>query len=309
MGHSGGVNAPDGLGRYLEALAVCLESPESDGEDVARRAYLSRYHFDRLVSRALDEPPAALRRRVLLERSAYALRHSSLAVIDVATQAGYASREGFTRAFTQAYGVSPSQWRSAHTAQYELSAPNGVHFHPPAGLSIRNDRELNEMDTMQQLMRFHVELVGQVVARLADVPEAELDRALDMDVEWCDAQPFSLRALVDGLVTQEERYAFAVQGRERPDGGTDVALLAARHAVAGPALVEFVDSVVGRRRLGDTFVMAECDPPRETTFGGAILHVLTFGAVRRTMALRALAAATGDESLGWGDPIGLFDVA
>lgn len=301
----------DDLSRYLDVLAVCLETPDASGADVAARAYLSRHHFDRLARAALGEPPAAFRRRILLERAAYALSTTDLAVVDVATQAGYDSREGFTRAFAGAYGRAPGRWRTEVSGRgsYELTAGNGVHFQPPSGLRIPEQRKVTEMNILPTLLRFHVDLVGAITVRIGSVDDAELDRRLDMDVEWVDAQPYSLRALVDGLVTQEERYLFAIRGEERPDPDTSVAGLRRRHEAAGPALAEFATDAVERGILGDTFVMAECDPPRSTTFGGALLHVTTFGAVRRTMALRALAAATGDDSLGWGDPIGLFDVA
>ncbi len=299
----------DPLGHYLGALEECLADPDATADAVAQRLFLSRRHADRLVGRDLGESAAALRRRVLLERAAYALLRSEAAVVDVATEAGYGSREGFSRAFADAFGASLGAWRQriGSLASCELVAPNGIHFHPPVGLRIRHRGEVHEMDALDTLMRFHVEVVGEILDRLSGVDAAELDRTLAMDIEWCDGGPVTLRRLADGLVTQEERYAYAVQGRPRPAGDSTPEALQARHRVAGPALVEFVEDVLAAGRLADTFVMAEHTPPRSTTFGGAVLHVITFGALRRTMTLRALAAATGDDSLGWGDPVGLFD--
>ena len=66
--------------------------------------HLSRFHFDRLVAAATGEPPATLRRRVLLERAAYRLVTTDRDVLDIAVEAGYASNEAFTRAFTRAFG-------------------------------------------------------------------------------------------------------------------------------------------------------------------------------------------------------------
>jgi AraC family transcriptional regulator len=45
-----------------------LEEREVTGVELARRAHLSRFHFDRLVAASLGESPAAFRRRILLER-------------------------------------------------------------------------------------------------------------------------------------------------------------------------------------------------------------------------------------------------
>jgi hypothetical protein len=58
----------DPFARFLEILADTMDDHEAQGDAVASRVPLSRYHFDRLVSAAAGEPPAALRRRILLER-------------------------------------------------------------------------------------------------------------------------------------------------------------------------------------------------------------------------------------------------
>jgi hypothetical protein len=63
----------DAFARFLEVLAASLDDHEASGEAPASRVHLSRYHFDRLVSAAAGEPPATLRRRVLLERAAHRL--------------------------------------------------------------------------------------------------------------------------------------------------------------------------------------------------------------------------------------------
>ena len=74
--------------------------------------HLSRFHCDRLVSAAAGEPPAALRRRILLERAAYQLITTDHDILRVAVEAGYASNEAFTRAFRRAFGLAPSRSRS-----------------------------------------------------------------------------------------------------------------------------------------------------------------------------------------------------
>ena len=55
-------------------------------------------------------------------------------------------------------------------------------------------------------------------------------------------------------------------------------------------------------RAGETFVDAICDPPESFTYGGVLAHVLTFSAVRRTMAIGALDSAEISD-LGSGDPM------
>ncbi|HEY3776059.1 MAG TPA: hypothetical protein VGL69_23875 [Solirubrobacteraceae bacterium] len=65
------MTAPDRLSRILELIEASLDEPDVAGEELARRAYLSRFHFQRLVHAALGAPPGAFRRRLLLERAAY----------------------------------------------------------------------------------------------------------------------------------------------------------------------------------------------------------------------------------------------
>src|SRR5712671_4615373 len=123
---------PDRLRFLIDTLIDALDE-RIDGDGLAKRAYLSRFHFDRLVARGLGEAPATFRRRLLLERAAWQLQTST--VTDAGLSAGYNSTEAFTRAFTRAYGAAPSRF-VAEQRRFRLSAPNGIHFHPPAGLHV-----------------------------------------------------------------------------------------------------------------------------------------------------------------------------
>lgn len=111
--------------RAIDVIEASLDEPETTGSDLADRAYLSRFHFDRLVSAALGEPPGGFRRRLLLERSAHQLVTVDTPVIDVAMDAGYASPEAFARAFARAYDVSPSDYRRGRPDRHDLPAAAG----------------------------------------------------------------------------------------------------------------------------------------------------------------------------------------
>jgi AraC-like DNA-binding protein len=95
----------------VDVLVDSLDDHAASSRAVASRVHLSRFHFDRLVSAAAGEPPATLRRRVLLERAAYRLITTDHDVLRMAVEAGYASNEAFTRAFAKAFGQAPSVWR------------------------------------------------------------------------------------------------------------------------------------------------------------------------------------------------------
>src|SRR6266545_8426803 len=59
----------DRLRSLIDILIQSLDDP-GRGDDLARRAYLSRFHFDRLIAAGLGEAPAGFRRRLLLEQAA-----------------------------------------------------------------------------------------------------------------------------------------------------------------------------------------------------------------------------------------------
>lgn len=306
----------DTLRTHLDALCEADGSPTGGAAEAAPAVFLSRSRFDHVVRDAMGESAGVFRRRVLLERAAYALLRTDATVLDVSVSAGFGSQEGFTRAFATAYGDAPGRWRRAHRddpghhRSFELGAPSGVHFQPPRGLRFPQNKEMNTMDLIIGMIRHHTDVIDALLRKLAPLDADVLDRPLDMDVEWVDAQPFSLRALADGLVTEEERYVFAVDGGTLPPHrDTTIAGLTTRQAIAGPALVGFVEDVVAAGRMGDTYVMADCPEDGERSYGGTIAHLVTFGAVRRTMAVRAYAALTGDESLGWADPAPVLDHA
>ena len=77
--------ARDRLRSLIDGVVESLDDP-ADGEKLARRVHLSRFHHDRLVAAAIGEPPGAFRRRLLLERAAHEL---SRGPPEVAVRAGY----------------------------------------------------------------------------------------------------------------------------------------------------------------------------------------------------------------------------
>jgi hypothetical protein len=98
----------------------------------------------------LGEPPAAFRRRLLLERAAWNISRGA-SVTDAGFDAGHGSTEAITRAFSRAYGVPPSRFAN-HTLDFRLEAPNGLHFHPPAGLLVPGGERSDVMDVTERLL-------------------------------------------------------------------------------------------------------------------------------------------------------------
>ena len=288
---------------FVETLASSLDDHEAGGEELAARAYLSRYHFDRVVSATAGETPARLRRRVLLERAAFRLVTTDATVLEVALEAGYGSNEAFTRAFRRAYGAAPAAWRTA-PGQIRLESRNGVHFHPPGGLRLPPRDEVTSMDLMTKMLEHHVWLVGEIVERAATLPEERLDAPIEVSVEGLDDQP-TLRSLLSRLVGQMDMWNAALESRAYDFGierDESIASIRKRLRNAGPAFLDHARDVITPNRLDETFVDAICEPPEVFSYGGMLAHVLTFAAHRRMLAIGALHSA-GITDLGAGDPM------
>ena len=293
----------DTFARFVDELADGLDDHAATGHDLASRVFLSRFHFDRVVVATAGETPSRLRRRVLLERAAYRLLTSEHGVLEVAHEAGYSSNEAFTRAFRRAYGVAPSVWR-AQPGRIQLTAPNGVHFHPPGGLRLPARDEVTSMDLLAKLLEHHVWLVGEIVERSGRLPADRLDEPITVSVEGVDDDP-TLRSLLSRLVGQMDMWNAAMENRAYDfDVERDESLRSIRGRLdsAGPEFLARAHEVIDESRLDETFVDATCDPPRVFTYGGMLAHVLTFAAHRRTLAIGALHSA-GITDLGAGDPM------
>ena len=159
--------ATDTFVAFVDLLADALDDHEATGRDLAARLYLSRYHFDRLISSVAGEPPSAFRRRILLERAAYRLVTTRRSILDVAVDAGYGSHEAFSRAFTRAYGIGPTRWRRQPDADPDRRPQRrpfpSTRRPAPAGS--------NEGDapwtSLTKMVEHHVWLTGEMVDRAA----------------------------------------------------------------------------------------------------------------------------------------------
>ncbi len=303
------MESADRLRWILDLVEASLDQPELTGDDLAARAYLSRFHFGRLAAAALGEPPGAFRRRLLLERAAHRLTSTRDPVIEIALGAGYGSPEAFARAFGRAYGVAPSGYRRdrasrpARPGQHDLAAASGVHFHPPGGLRLPAPTRSSDMDVLTGMLDHHLTLVGEIIDRTARVGDDVLDRPIELSVAGIDRDP-TLRSLTDRLVGQLEMWITSLEGGTVMPRGGDATPHGwrSRLEAAGPRFRELVLAPIRDRRADDTFVDAMCDPPETFTYAGVLAHVLTFSAVRRTMAIGALESA-GIADLGSGDPM------
>lgn len=271
--------ARDGLRTLLDALVESLETGGS-GEEVAARVHVSRFHFDRIVGAALAETPGAFRRRLLLERAGFSLAGGA-SVGEAALEAGYQSPEAFARAFRRAHGVAPSAF-AASALPFRLSAPNGIHFHPPGALLVAGGERSDTMDLTDRLLEHDVWLTGRLLDAADELPADTLAEPLEVEGE-------TLGSMLERLVWSKEMWTAAVEGRpmpERREGSPEC--LRKRLAEAGPAFIEIVAGAGARRAWDTAFVDATCEPPESFTYGGMAAHVVTWSAHRRHIVLEAL---------------------
>ena len=289
--------------RLTATVLASLDEPSATA-DLARRALWSRTHFYRLFRSAIDETPAGMRRRLLLERAAWQLGRTQRSVTDIGLDAQYGSLEAFTRAFRRAYGISPSLYRRLGPTHFHLAARSGIHFlsGSPSGGSA--------MDLFDRFAGHDSWHTRRLLEQAATLSDEQLDKPLKGSIPlfpFCEADK-NLRELLDRLVRTKEVWALALAGRPLPPGDNGIegadrssAGLLARYDKADAEFTALLRDVRDRGAWDDTFVDALCEPPETFTFGGVFAHVITFNIYRRLTAMAALEAA-GVKDLGMGCP-------
>ncbi|MFC5406570.1 AraC family transcriptional regulator [Cohnella soli] len=127
---------------WLDRMNSAMEYVEThlteiiDFEQVARKAFCSTYHFQRMFSFITNVPLSEYIRRRRLTLAALELQQKGTKIIDIALKYGYESPEAFSRAFKKMHGVMPT---SARDQGVSLKAYPRLSFH----ISIRGDVEMN----------------------------------------------------------------------------------------------------------------------------------------------------------------------
>ena len=97
----------EGIQSAVEYIEENL-TEELDIEDIAAKAYVSPFHFQRIFSVLCGMTVGDYIRCRRLTLAAQELSSSDIKVIDAAVKYGYDSPDSFARAFTKFHGISPS---------------------------------------------------------------------------------------------------------------------------------------------------------------------------------------------------------
>lgn len=291
--------------RLRELLDAVVDADNADVGDMARSSYSSEFHFSREVRRLTGESPAALRRRIMLERAAWRLRGGER-VSTVAADEGWSSAEVFSRAFRRTFGVPPSR---AADIEFQLPAPNGLHFHPPQSLWLDSDGDTKEPDISQLMVAHDIADTAYLINKATELSKEQWQQEISpgqVVLEW-DGPETSVGAVLGAIVWTKEVWLATIEGRDFPEreftqpGSTSAAQLAAYHDDLGNRWSAMVSEYTAEGRLGDTIIDALCDPPESFQLYGIVAHVLTYSAHRRELA-RTMLARHG-VGTGWGDPL------
>lgn len=248
----------------------------------------------------------AIRRRVLLERAAWELRRGS-SVTDTAFSAGYDSADGFSRAFSRAFGCAPSAWPTQGERTHWLPAPNGIHFHSPTVLYIDAEEEQFAGDVVALMIRHDLDDTDDLLAAATSVDDQEYRRVRmpgHQVLSWVGTET-TLADVLRHLALDKLPWLASIDGEDSPDlGGRDDAVtLRRRHDEIAARWLATTRAIERRGAWGDRVIDALCDPPESFLFSQIVAHVLTFSAHRRQIVRWMLTQSGTDVNHLDPDPI------
>ncbi|MEC3958595.1 helix-turn-helix domain-containing protein [Nocardia sp. CDC153] len=299
--------AKNGRDRLRELLDAVLDEDNTTLGAMAADAFVSPFHFTRQVSRGIGEPPVALKRRVLLERAAWEIS-TGRSVTDVAFAAGYESVEGFSRAFSAAFGYPPSLTPTDERRPW-LPASNGIHFHPPMSLWVTGGpKGAAGLDPTTLMVHHDVDDTRELLGMAARLDESRYRRvrAPGLLVESFRGPEESIAAVLTHLIEAKEMWLAAIDGEDVPTAGDDaLPELVRRHERVAVRWLDTVRDITRRGGWDDTLIDALCEPPQSFVIGSVIAHILSYSAHRRHLVrhwLRTELSTAGTE-IGDGDLI------
>ncbi|MCM6778112.1 helix-turn-helix domain-containing protein [Nocardia sp. CDC159] len=294
----------NGRDRLRELLDAVLDEGNMTLGEMASDVYASPYHFARQVAKGAGEAPVAMRRRVLLERAAWQLSNGD-SVTDVAWAAGYDSVEGFSRAYSRAFGHPPSATPARPKTRW-LPAVNGIHFHPPMSLWLEGEpRGRPDMDPTSVLVHHDLDDTRELLrlARGLDEQSYRRRRGTGTVLAW-DGPEDSIATVLDLLIWTKEVWLASIEGSDQPERQPDdLPTLTRRLDEVAPRWLDTVREIDRRRGWGDRLIDALCEPPESFVLGSVLAHILTYSAYRRLLARQWLRAELPTDAVEQGDPI------
>ena len=98
---------------YIESRLL----EDLDIDELAGQISFSKTHYQRLFHAIVGEPVMEYIKKRRLQQACQSLCQTNATVLEIALEYGYASHEGFTRAFKALYGMPPAQFRKKHASE------------------------------------------------------------------------------------------------------------------------------------------------------------------------------------------------
>lgn len=179
--------------RILAALKYIEEnvSEQIVLEEMAAKAGLSKFYFERLFQTEVGESFYAYFKRVKMHNAACRLKWTNQSIYEIAIGYGYSSNAAFTRAFRAFFGVSPTEYRSHGEAwdpeTFHKDRFEGLSFDDPPTVHVRDigpyrcmfRRYYGPYDTVQDSWRDFLERLPEPLRNTDRVGARYLGRVYD----------------------------------------------------------------------------------------------------------------------------------
>ncbi len=105
--------------KVLKHIHFHLEE-KLDLEKLASIAFVSKYHFHRMMKSYLGESLGTFVNRIRVETGAKLLKYSDNSITEIAYKIGYETPTSFNKSFKKQFGVSPTQFRKEPNHSFEI---------------------------------------------------------------------------------------------------------------------------------------------------------------------------------------------
>ena len=151
------IHAWESIQRTLEIIEARIDE-DIPILELSNAASLSSFYYQRLFARLVKKPIREYIKLRRLARAGEALRYGQGRILDVAFQFGFGSHEVFSRAFKEAYGMTPTQYRESEVRLNNFDKPDLLlnYVMIDAGVPLVSDGLVLEINrfTLEQPLNF-----------------------------------------------------------------------------------------------------------------------------------------------------------